>query len=238
MQIDTSKSIAITKLMAQSGWNQIRGMMFYSYMRKDDDPEPSTQRNDSERFEDAIEPPDEPVRSSSRFRCFRRKPRERGAERPQGGRSYERSVRDGSSQTPEPRPTRTIGSNAVPSTRNSQTATIPRTLSRQRGVSRTNIERTPRRDNGTAMVPRNLIRQRGISGIDIPRTPRRAAESQAAPESRATGSQADTLPRPHFPMGQGGIGTADQPPQAPSAPEFGQLHQGGWPLTLPPEPGS
>ena len=77
------------------------------------------------------------------------------------------------------------------------------------------------------MVPRNLIRQRGISGIDIPRTPRRSAESQA-----------NTLPRPHFPMGQGGIGTADQPPQAPSAPEFGQLHQGGWPLTLPPEPGS
>ena len=36
----------------------------------------------------------------------------------------------------------------------------------------------------------------------------------------------------------GGLGTADEPPMAPSAPEFGQLHQGGWPLTLPPEPGS
>ena len=89
------------------------------------------------------------------------------------------------------------------------------------------------------MVLRNLSRQRGVSGIDIARTPRREAESQAAiaPESIATGSQANTLLRPHFPMG-GGIGTADQPPQAPSAPEFGQLHQGGWPLTLPPEPGS
>ena len=139
-------------------------------MRIDDDPEPSTQRDDSGQFEDAIEPPDEPARESSitsRFRCFRRNPRERGAERPQRGRSYERSMRDGSSQTPEParrdgrsqtdpRSTRTRGSTAAPTTRNSQTATTQRTLSRQRGVSRTNIERTPRRDAGTAMVPRNF----------------------------------------------------------------------------------
>ena len=36
----------------------------------------------------------------------------------------------------------------------------------------------------------------------------------------------------------GGIGTADEPLMAPPAPEFGQLHEGGWPLTLPPGPGS
>ena len=69
MQKDTSKSIAITKLMAQSGWNQICGMMFYSYMRIGDDPEPITQKDDSYKFEDAMEPPGKPARSlSSRFR--------------------------------------------------------------------------------------------------------------------------------------------------------------------------
>ena len=33
LTIDTSKSVAITKLMEESGWNQICGMMLYSYMR-------------------------------------------------------------------------------------------------------------------------------------------------------------------------------------------------------------
>ena len=151
-------------------------------------------------------------------------------------------MRDGSSQTPEPARPRLsrqgVSSTNIPRTprrdTNSQTT---RNLSRQRGVSSTDIPRTPRRDSGTAMVPRNLSRHRGVSGIDIARTPRREAESQADrfPESRTTGSQANTLPRPHFPMG-GGIGTADEPPPPPSAP-FERL-PGGWPLTLPPEPGS
>ena len=34
----------------------------------------------------------------------------------------------------------------------------------------------------------------------------------------------------------GGIGTANEPPPAPSAPS--ERLPGGWPLTLPPEPGS
>ena len=171
-------------------------------MRIDDDPNEEPRKDDSGSFEDAIEPPEERSRESSwasRFRCFRRNPRDRGVERPQRGRSRERSVRDGTSQTPEPN--RRDGRSQPdprPTTSNSQTATVPRPLARQRGVSRTNIERTPRREAGTAIVPWNLNRQRGVSGIDIARTPWREAESQAAiaPERRATGSQASNSATP------------------------------------------
>ena len=125
--IDTCRSHTITKLIDQSGWNQICGMMFYSYMRVSDNPDEMPRRDDSEQFEDAIEPPTEPQPRTSRFRCLRRSTRPRSAEPPARGRESRRSMRDGSSQTPEP--------------------ARPR-LSRQ-GVSSTNIPRTPRRDSSS-----------------------------------------------------------------------------------------
>ena len=212
-------------------------------MRIDDSPQTEPRKDDSSKFEDAREPP-EIVRESSwrdRFRCFRRNPRERGARSTERGRSRERSVRSSASQTPEPE-RRTVGTSNRPTVRNAQTdSRLTRQRSaRQRGVSSTNIERAPRRDAQTAPMreswsPMNLSRQRGISGIDIPRTrnlSRQRGVSQLefprAP-GRDAGVGANTLPRPHFPMG-GGIGTADEPPMAPSAPEFGQLHQGGSPF--------
>ena len=107
--IDTNKSVSITKLMEQSGWNQICGMMFYSYMRFSEEPESTPRKNDSEEFQDAIEPPDEPrdsPRASRGIRCPRReRTQSRGCARRESrprGRSRERQLRDGSSQTPEP----------------------------------------------------------------------------------------------------------------------------------------
>ena len=170
MSIDTSKSIAITKLLEQSGWNQICGLMFYSFMRIDDSPDTEPRKDDSSKFEDAIEPP-EIVRESSwrdRFRCFRRNPRERGARSTERGRSRERSVRSSASQTPEPQ-RRTVGTSNRPTVRNAETdSRLARQRSaRQRGVSSTNIERAPRRDAQTAPMreswsPRNLSRQRNF----------------------------------------------------------------------------
>ena len=77
MTIDTCRSHAITKLMEQSGWNQICGMMFYSYMNLPDDPDELPRKDDSGQFEDALEPPNTPAPQISRLRCPRRNARAR-----------------------------------------------------------------------------------------------------------------------------------------------------------------